>query len=144
MVMELFGPGKPARVLLVEDDARAALELGDMLRSVWSRGLVVSHTQDVGDAVQELADHGATCVLLDLHQQPVLDALEELSTASPTTPIVVVADGDDDELGIAVVRAGAQDYLVRSELSATRLARAVSYAVERKRSEAALARAGAA
>jgi diguanylate cyclase (GGDEF)-like protein len=136
--MELFGPGKPARVLLVEDDARAALELGEMLRSVWSRGLVVSHTQYVGDAVQELADHGATCVLLDLHQQPTLDALEELSTASPTTPIVVVADGDD-ELGVAVVRAGAQDYLVRSELSAPRLARAVIYAVERKRGEAALA-----
>jgi diguanylate cyclase (GGDEF)-like protein len=137
--MELFGHGRPARVLLVEDDARAAFELGEMLRSVWSRGLVVSHTRYVGDAVQELVDHGATCVLLDLHQQPALDALEELSTASPTTPIVVVADGDDDELGIAVVRAGAQDYLVRSELSATRLARAVSYAVERKRSEAALA-----
>src|SRR6202012_2476168 len=40
--------------------------------------------------------------------------------------------------GIAAVRAGAQDYLVRSELSAPRLARAVSYAVERKGSEAAL------
>jgi diguanylate cyclase (GGDEF)-like protein len=139
VVTELYGPGKPARVLLVEDDARAALELGEMLRSVWSRGLVVSHTQHVGDAVQELADHGATCVLLDLHDQPALEALEELSTASPTTPIVVVADGDDEEMGIAAVRAGAQDYLVRSDLSAPRLARAVSYAVERKRSEAALA-----
>ncbi len=72
MVTELYGPGKPARVLLVEDDARAALELGEMLRAVWSRGLVISHTRHVGDAVQELADHGATCVLLDLHEQ--LDA----------------------------------------------------------------------
>jgi diguanylate cyclase (GGDEF)-like protein len=121
VVMELYGPGKPARVLLVEDDARAALELGEMLRSVWSRGLVVSHTQHVADAVQELADHGATCVLLDLHEQPALDALSDLSDASPMTPIVVIADGDDDEL------------------SAPRLARAISYAVERKRSETALA-----
>jgi diguanylate cyclase (GGDEF)-like protein len=137
--MELYGPGKPARVLLVEDDARAAQELGDMLRSVWSRGLVVSHTQHVADAVQELADHGATCVLLDLHEQPALEALQELSAASPATPIVVVADGDDEEMGVAVVRAGAQDYLVRSELDASRLVRAVTYAVERKRGEAALA-----
>jgi diguanylate cyclase (GGDEF)-like protein len=139
VVTELFGPGKPARVLLVEDDARAALELGEMLRSVWNRGLVVSHTPHVADAVQELADHGATCVLLDLHDQPLLAALEELSAASPATPIVVVADGDDEEVGVAVVRAGAQDFLVRSELSPPLLARAVSYAVERKRSEAALA-----
>ena len=139
MVMELYGPGKPARILLVEDDGRAALELGQMLRSVWNRGLVVSHTQHVDDAVQELADHGATCVLLDLHEEPALEALEKLSTSSPMTPIVVVADGEGEDMGIAVVRAGAQDYLVRSELSAPRLARAVSYAVERKRSEAALA-----
>jgi diguanylate cyclase (GGDEF)-like protein len=140
VVMELYGPGKPARVLLVEDDARAALELGEMLHLVWSRGLVVTHTRHVADAVQELADHGATCVLLDLHDQPVLAALEELSAASPTTPIVVVADGDDDQdLGVALVRAGAQDFLVRSELNAPRLARAISYAVERKRGEAALA-----
>ena len=139
MVMELYGPGKPARILLVEDDGRAALELGQMLRSVWNRGLVVSHTQHVDDAVQELADHGATCVLLDLREEPALEALEKLSTSSPMTPIVVVADGEDEDMGIAVVRAGAQDYLVRSELSAPRLARAVSYAVERKRSEAALA-----
>jgi diguanylate cyclase (GGDEF)-like protein len=139
VVMELFGPGKPARVLLVEDDARAALELGEMLRSIWSRGLVVSQTPHLADAVQELADHGATCVLLDLHDEPPLDTLAQLSEASPTTPIVVIADGDDAEFGVAAVRAGAQDYLVRSELSAPRLARAVTYAVERKRGESALA-----
>jgi diguanylate cyclase len=139
VVMELYGPGRPARVLLVEDDARAALELGEMLRSVWDRGLVVSHTRHVADAVQELADHGATCVLVDLREQPALDVLAQLSTAAPATPIVLVADGDDEELGVAAVRAGAQDYLVRSELSAPRLARAISYAVERKRGEAALA-----
>ncbi len=139
MVMELFGPGKPARILLVQDDARAALELNEMLRSVWPRGLVVSHTKHVADAVQELADHGATCVLLDLHGQPALDALQEISTASPATPVVVVADADDEEAGLAAVRAGAQDVLVRGELSSGRLARAVSYAVERKRAEAVLA-----
>ncbi|MFZ1992960.1 MAG: EAL domain-containing protein [Solirubrobacteraceae bacterium] len=126
----------------MEDDARAALELGDMLRSAWSRGLVISQTQHVADAVQELADHGATCVLLDVHEQPrleALEALEALSAASPATPIIVVADGGDEEVGAAVVRAGAQDFLVRSELNASRLARALTYAVERKRSEAALA-----
>jgi diguanylate cyclase (GGDEF)-like protein len=139
VVMELYGPGKPARVLLVEDDARAALELGDMLRSVWTRGLVVSHTQHVSDAVQELADHGATCVLLNVHGEMPTEAMGELTTASPATPIVVVSDSDDEAIGVAAVRAGAQDFLVRSDLSAPRLARAVSYAVERKRSEAALA-----
>ena len=139
MVKELFGPGKPARVLLVEDDARSAMELGEMLRAVFSRGLVVSHTSDVADATQELADHGATCVLLDVRQTAPLDALEELGAAAPTTPIIVLAEGDDAESGVAAVRAGAQDYLLRSELTPALLGRAVRYAIERKRGEAALA-----
>jgi diguanylate cyclase (GGDEF)-like protein len=138
-VVTLYGPGKPARVLLVEDDARSAMELGQMLRAVFSRGLVVSHTPDVADATQELADHGATCVLLDLHQTAPLAALEELSAAAPTTPIIVLGEPEDEETGVAAVRAGAQDFLLRSELSPAMLGRAVRYAVERKRSEAALA-----
>jgi diguanylate cyclase (GGDEF)-like protein len=137
--MELFGPGKPARVLLVEDDARSAMELGQMLRAAFSRGLVISHTPDVADATQELADHGATCVLLDVRGRAPLEALEAIGSASPTTPIIVLADGNDVEAGVAVVRAGAQDFLLRSELTPGMLGRAVRYAVERKRSEAALA-----
>jgi diguanylate cyclase (GGDEF)-like protein len=139
VVKELFGPGKPARVLLVEDDARSAMELGEMLRAVFDRGLVVSHTSHVADATQELADHGTTCVLLDLHQTAMLDALAELSAAAPTTPIIVLADADEAESGVAAVRAGAQDFLLRSELTPALLGRAVRYAVERKRGEAALA-----
>jgi diguanylate cyclase (GGDEF)-like protein len=139
VVMELSGADEPARLLLVEDDARAAVELGDMLRSVWTHGLVVSHTQHVGDAVRELADHGATCVLLTVRGELPTDAMAQLTAASPATPIVVVSDSDDEAIGVAAVRAGAQDVLVRADLSAPRLARAVSYAVERKRGEAALA-----
>ena len=139
VVMELFGPGEPARVLLVEDDVRSAMELGEMLRAVFSRGLVISHTRDVADATQELCDHGATCVLLHVRGQAGLEALAKLGTASPSTPIIVLADGDDEESGVAAVRAGAQDYLLRSELGPEPLARAVRYAVERKRAEAALA-----
>jgi diguanylate cyclase (GGDEF)-like protein len=138
VVKKLSGPGKPARVLLVEDDARSAMELGEMLRAVFSRGLVVTHTSDVADAAQELADHGATCVLLDVRQTAALDALAQLSAAAPTTPIIVLAGADDEQSGVAAVRAGAQDFLMRSEVTPAVLGRALRYAVERKRSEAAL------
>jgi diguanylate cyclase (GGDEF)-like protein len=137
--MELYGPGTPARILLVEDDAHSAMALAAMLRAVFSRGVVISHAPDVADATQEIADHGATCVLLDVRGRACLEAVEALGSASPTTPIIVLADGDDEESGVAAVRAGAQDFLVRSELSPGMLGRAVCYAVERKRSEAVLA-----
>ncbi|HEY5428066.1 MAG TPA: EAL domain-containing protein, partial [Solirubrobacteraceae bacterium] len=134
------GPGRPARVLLVEDDPQAAMMLGEMLREVWTRGLVVSHAAVLADAAHELLDHGATCVLLDLPDDPsAIAGVEQLSAASPDTPIIVLSDRADEELGVAALRAGAQDYLLKAELNAAVLGRAVRYAIERKRSEVALA-----
>jgi diguanylate cyclase (GGDEF)-like protein len=133
------GRGKPTRVLLVEDDPRTAMMLGEMLRAAWTGGLVVSHTEQLRDATRELLDHGATCVLLGLpHAPPAIAAVKQLGTASPDTPVIVLSDDADEELGVAAVRAGAQDYLLKSELNASVLGRSMRYAVERKRSEVAL------
>jgi diguanylate cyclase (GGDEF)-like protein len=128
-------------VLLVEDDPRAAMMISEMLRAVWAEGLVIAHAQRVPDATRELLDHGATCVLLDLplEQSEPLYALEHLRSGAPDAPIIVLSDYGDDELGLAAVKAGAQDYLLKSELNPSMLGRAVRYAVERKRSEVELA-----
>jgi diguanylate cyclase (GGDEF)-like protein len=140
VVTEQDGPAKPARVLLVEDDPRAGMMVGELLRAVWPRGLVVSQTHEIADATQELADHGATCVLLDLSPEATpLDVLDQLTAASPGTPIIVLSDDDDADFGVAAVRAGAQDYLLKSELNAAVLGRAIRFSIERKRAEATLA-----
>jgi diguanylate cyclase (GGDEF)-like protein len=130
-----------ARVLLVEDDPRIAILVGEMLRVEWTQGLVVAHAQGVIDAAAELVEHDATCVLLGLPAtgRDGLAAFDQLRSAAPDVPIVVVAEDQIEELGIALVRAGAQDFLRRSELNSKLLARAVRYAIERNRSEVELA-----
>jgi diguanylate cyclase (GGDEF)-like protein len=142
-----FGEGPeggtdPARVLMIEDDARAALLIGEMLRSVWPQGLVFSHAERLGDATQEVLERGATCVLLDLSLPGTdgLSAVEQVRTAAPNIPIVVLAERADEDLALLAIRAGAQDYLIRSELTPALLGRSLRYAIERKRSEVQLAR----
>jgi diguanylate cyclase (GGDEF)-like protein len=137
-----LGASKPARVLLVEENPRSALKIVEMLRAAWPHGLLVTQAQNIVDAAQELADHGATCVLLDLprDRSRPLDALQQLSGSAPTTPIIVLSENLDDELGVEAVRAGAQDYLLADELTPATLGRAVRYAVERKHAEVELAR----
>jgi diguanylate cyclase (GGDEF)-like protein len=114
----------------------------EMLRAAWPQGLLITQAQHVTDAAQELSDHGATCALLDLPRDrgEPLEALEQLSAAAPSTPIIVLSEYHDDDLGVDAVRLGAQDYLLASELTPATLERAVRYAVERKRSEVELAR----
>ncbi len=141
MAEDHSGASAPARILLVEDDPRTAMIIGEMLRVIWTEGLVVAHAERISDATQELLDHGATCVLLDLSREKGdrLAALTHVRTAAPDVPIILLSDEADDETGLLAVKAGAQDQLVKSELHPALLSRAVKYAIERKRSEVELA-----
>jgi diguanylate cyclase (GGDEF)-like protein len=127
----------PARVLLVEDDPRTATMIGEMLRVIWSQGLVIAHAERLGDATQELLDHRTTCVLLELadHEGDGLAGLKHVRAAAPDAPIIVLSDSADDGIGLRALQAGAQDCLLKTELHPALLSRAITYAVERKRSE---------
>ncbi len=131
----------PTRVLLVESDPRAALLIGEMLRATWTGGLVVAHAERLADATQELLDQGAAGVLLGL---PLPDAdqlspIEQIRTAAPDVPIVVLCDRSDEEHVLGAIKAGAQDCLVKAELHPAGLGRALKNAIERKRTEVKLA-----
>ena len=132
----------PARVLLIEDDLDAAMAVGAMLRAELPRGLLITHAGDVADAVHELVDHRIGCVLFGVHRRQAhpLGALAALINAAPETPVIVISEDRDDVVGLEAVKAGAQDYLLREELEPALLARAVRYAMERKRAQVELAR----
>jgi diguanylate cyclase (GGDEF)-like protein len=128
-------------VLLVTADPRAAQALSEMLRAAWADGPVVAPVERLADAAQQLLDHAARCVLLDLSPgglDPV-DGLEQIRTAAPDVPVIVICDQDDHERALRAVRAGAQDFLPKADLDPVYLRRSISYAIERKRSEVQLA-----
>jgi predicted signal transduction protein with EAL and GGDEF domain len=141
MPQELGAASAPARVLLVEDDPRSAMLIGEMLRADWSQGLVIAHAAHFTDANRELLHHGATCVLLQLAaaDEDPLAELEHLRSSAPDVPIIVLSREHEEDLGLAAVKAGAQDFLRVVELNPARLGRAVRFAIERKRTEVELA-----
>ena len=115
--------------------------IGEMLRAAWPHGLVIAHAQRVTDATRELIENSAGCVLLSLpaDEADPLHALAHVRSTAPDAPVVVLSDRGDDELGMAAVKAGAQDFLRTSELNPALLARTARFAIERKRSEVDLA-----
>jgi diguanylate cyclase (GGDEF)-like protein len=133
-------------VLIIEENPRDAGLIAEMLRATWPEGLVLSHAQRFKDATQELLDYGASCVVLALSEEDGLEPLEHVRTCAPDVPIVVLADRADESPATVAesratlaVRSGAQDYLVKHELNAIQLRRAVANAIERNRSEVQLA-----
>lgn len=124
--------GKPLRVLFLEDDpADAELVTESLIRSGMD---VIAERVDSREAfTQALRDFAPDVVLSDhaLAQFDARAALELLQTIRPTTALIVVAAGLDEQSAAAFVRAGAEDFVLKSNL--TRLAPAIEAAVSVRR-----------
>ena len=68
---------------------------------------------------------------LDLPDSVGLVTFERMFAFAPDVPIIVLTEVSDESLGITTVQGGAQDYLVRDEVTPSLLARAVRHAIER-------------
>src|SRR6478609_486939 len=125
----------PIRILLVEDDDGDAL-LVEELFAVSGAQVEIVRAQTLADARREKLD-AIDCVLLDLDLPDAhgLTALHKLKTDRPDLSVLVLTGFDDERRGVQAVTAGAQDYLVKGQIDGQGLARAVRYAVERRRAD---------
>ena len=123
-------------VLIVEDDAGDALLTSELLDA--SDGSFAATTaSNLAEAVALLAGRPFACVLLDLGLPDAVgrEALEGVLAAAPQAAVIVLTGHDDRDAAVAAVSAGAQDYLAKGSVDGDVLARAVRYAIERKRSD---------
>ncbi|GAB3157815.1 SpoIIE family protein phosphatase [Micromonospora sonneratiae] len=126
--------GERLRVLLVEDDEGDAFLVGELLAEVDAAIDLVVATS-LNQARQRIA--GVDCVLLDLGLPDAegLDGLRQVLGMSSRAAVCVLTGRKDEHLGIEAVAEGAQDYLVKGQVDGVLLARALRYAVERKRAD---------
>jgi len=119
-------------VLLVEDDDGDALLVGELLREAGA-AVVVRRARSLSEAKDLMA--GVACVLLDLGlpDSQDLDGLRQLLAVEPEAAVVMLTGQASEHLGEQAVRAGAQDYLVKGQVSGRTLNRVIRYAVERRR-----------
>jgi diguanylate cyclase (GGDEF)-like protein len=126
---------RPTTVLIIEDSPFIAHLLELTLRQSRQGPFQTQHADCLAVGLQMLAARSVDVVLLDLSlpDSDGLASLEALIAAVPALPIVVLTATDDDGLAIQAVQNGAQDYLVKGEVDAIWLGRAMRYAIERKR-----------
>jgi serine phosphatase RsbU (regulator of sigma subunit) len=122
-------------VLLVEDDEGDALLVRECLRETGFAQDDVTWRRTLAEGVAALAEH-PSCVLLDLGL-PDAEGLEALQTlvALETSIPVIVLTGRHDRIGVDAVAAGAQDYLVKDDITPELLDRTIRYAVQRRQAQ---------
>ena len=127
-------------VLLVEDNPAEARRLSDLLAQASRCRMRVTHVTSIGAAKREFAKAPTNVILLDwfLPDRYGVDGLRDLQTVAPRTPVLMLVGWDDDEAAMNSLRAGAQDVLIKEQMTSSILERTIRYAVERQRTESAL------
>lgn len=120
------------RVLLVASGE--ALDAAEHLAGDGARFLVQTVT-DVDHAVAELSTNRYDCAVLDLGTVSVPDGLQAVRAADPSVALVVLSGEAEEAETVEAFAVGVEDYLTRGHLDEVLAARAVRYAVARKRAE---------
>jgi CheY-like chemotaxis protein len=103
----------PIRVLLVDDEERFVLNLAKLLRG---RGFEVATALDGAAGVAAVEkNNGFDVVLLDVKMPGMdgIEALRRIKEASPETEVLMLTGHANVETGIAAMREGALDYLMK-------------------------------
>ncbi len=125
---------KQLKILLVEDNPGDVYLIQELLRTSGLHYLV-ERASTLSDAVNLAGCQDFDVVLLDLGLPDSfgLDTLRKFQALKLNAPVVVLTGLDDEEIAITTVKEGAQDYLIKSNLTGDNILRAIRYGIERKK-----------
>lgn len=120
-------------VLLVEDNPADIALLMELLQDSEIQSWRIAHCKRLSLALEQLQKETFDVVLLDLSlpDSQGLDTVVQLQATVPHVPVVVLTGLLDQTLALRAVAEGAQDYLVKGQLSSELLVKTVEYAIER-------------
>jgi PAS domain S-box-containing protein len=123
------------KVLLIEDNPGDVRLIREMLKGKNHMTFDMICVDRLKTGIEQLAQGNIDLILLDLGlpDSSGLDTFAKLYAREPNLPIIVLTGLDDERLGLEAVIMGAQDYLVKSQVSGNLLIPAVRYAIERKK-----------
>jgi len=127
--------GDPSKALVIEDDPGYAKVLQKRLTQETEPSFDVTWRQQLRGGLEQLASGDIDIVVLDLllPDSQGLDTLIKVRAQAPDVPVVVLTGLDDETLALEAVRRGAQDYLVKGEVTGKTLPRVLRSAMERHR-----------
>jgi two-component system sensor histidine kinase/response regulator len=123
------------RILAIEDDPGDAKLLQHHLSGEipYFRSLYLEVVDSLEGAFKILETAVFDAVLMDLNlmDSQGLDTFTKFHEKHPAVPVVILSGLNDETMAMNAVKAGAQDYLPKAELTKFKLLKTVSFAIER-------------
>jgi sigma-B regulation protein RsbU (phosphoserine phosphatase) len=129
------------KILLIEDDANDAFLLRRMLNRTPGLAAELEWVERVASGLVKLAETAFDVVLLDLSLPDAagVDTVAQVRASARQVPFIVLTGLEDSAMASRTLQLGAQDYLLKHELTGSLLVKAIQYAIERHRGLLALA-----
>jgi diguanylate cyclase (GGDEF)-like protein/PAS domain S-box-containing protein len=127
-------------VLWIEDDENDYITARSMLAGIQDGRFESTRTQTYDAGLEALVRSSHDLCMID-YRLGARDGLELLRAAlarGARTPMILLVGSEDQAIGPAAIRAGAADYLVKDQLTALEIERAIQHALDRARAQAAL------
>jgi len=124
----------PLRVLIIDDDIVDRISVRRLLIAEGS-ATVVAEASDTTQGEILLKQGGIDIVLCDHHLpgEDGLHFLQRIATLSENPPVIALTGQGDETLAVAMLKAGAADYLSKDRLSGPRLVATVRNVVAARR-----------
>ncbi len=122
-------------VLLIEDEPDAARLVQHVLAQAGEMSVALEWVGDLRAGLDRLAQRQYQAVLLDLNlpDSDGFDTFSKVRQQAPDAAVIVLTAQEDEALAVQSVRAGADDYLMKSDIRNRMLPRRIRYAIERSR-----------
>jgi two-component system, cell cycle sensor histidine kinase and response regulator CckA len=128
---------QPIRVLLVEDDEEDFIIARELFGEVENTTYAVDWAPTFEKALEHFQRRNHDIYFIDYRLGPNngLDLLQRAQDMGIPAPVIILTGQGEPEVDMAATRAGAADFLIKGELTAGSLERAVRYAIAHKRAE---------
>ncbi len=124
---------KEVSILLIENNKKDIQTITEFINKSHRINANIQTVDSIKKAKTIIFYQKIDIMLIDLNIEKVKfeELFERFSKESLSIPYIVITDERDEDMGIEAVQKGAQDYLVRSELSERILRRTIIYSIER-------------
>lgn len=124
------------RVLLIEDEPSDANYIRVLIEGQKDGSIrieQIDHAIKLADAKKLIFTNTYDIIILDLSLPDAtgFDTFKEVTLIAPSLPIIILSGLRDDAIASRCVTMGAQDYIVKDDLSEALIIRSIKYAVER-------------
>lgn len=121
------------RVLYIEDNRVEIKIIAKELLTSQRFKFIIRNALDRTSGIEMIKSEEFDVILLDLGLPESFgkDTFYAVFKECGAVPVIVLTGNEDEEVGIDLIKAGAQDYLIKGQVNAQLIIKSISYAIER-------------